>query len=516
MKWNHNYWLGNEDSLLEFLKTEQKVQETSINELRELSLRAVASSFEEGEQEEGDFGEFSYMMSKADNLAVVNVSGSLVSKNRPYNRYMGLVSYDEIRNAVFTAIESDVDAIVLNMDTPGGQATGIAELSDFLAEVNTGVKPIYTYTGTIMASGGYWLGSVGQEIYASRLATVGSIGVVTVHASYKEMLQKEGIDVTVLRAGEFKALGSPYEKLDEKARAQIEAQMNSIYDVFLGTVAENRGTSVEALKSTAAEGRVFIGADAAKVGLVDKITSFDSAMAEISRKVKPSGSRTSFNSIPATNTGEFDMSGKRKVLTEAAVAAIASGADEQEVLNKDGMLEEVSEEEGKDVTVEAETSAGEPEADAKAEKVEAAAPATSEGTAPQSDHSALIDKLFAKVSDLTTEVATLTAKLALSEQACQAYQSTEKSLSKIAVQAINRMQVALGGVPMRLDTSDAATILEQYNRVYSAFNDKYKVGAQAEVATEQDIGTGQVEQASNSTVDSAVHRLTTSRVSRVK
>ena len=150
---------------------------------------------------------------------------------------------------------------------------------------------------------------------------------------------RDGIEVTVLRAGEFKALGSPYEKLDEKARAQIESQMNAIYDVFLETVAENRGTSVSALKATAAEGRVFVGADAVTVGLVDSVASFDAAMSAISKKVRASSSR-SLNPSNSTHIGDIPMA-KKRVLTEAATAAIASGAPEAEVVTQPGMTVEV-------------------------------------------------------------------------------------------------------------------------------------------------------------------------------
>ncbi|RLA59378.1 MAG: signal peptide peptidase SppA, partial [Epsilonproteobacteria bacterium] len=278
MRINENeFWLGDEVSLSIHAAQENKVAGTATAELQDMCIRATT---EYADQDEEDFGEFSYMVSRAGNLAIVTISGSLTSTDRSYNRYMGMVSYNEIRNAVFSAMEADgIQGIVLNMDTPGGSASGVDELGEFLSEVDSKVMPIYTYAGTTMASGGYWLGSVGREIYASKLATIGSIGVITVHVSYAKMYKDIGLEITVLRAGEFKALGSPYENLDDKARAQLESQMNSIYDVFLETVADNRGTSVIALKETAAEGRIFIGADAVTVGLVDNITSYDAAIA---------------------------------------------------------------------------------------------------------------------------------------------------------------------------------------------------------------------------------------------
>lgn len=513
MKINDNqYWLGDETSLRNHLSIEQKIHSTPTAELQDMAIRAMTEYEDDSAVE---FGEFNYMVSRADNVAIVTISGSLTTSNRPYNRYIGMVSYDEIRNAVFAAIDTDgIDGIVLNMDTPGGQASGISELSDFLSEVNSNIKPIYTYTGTAMASGGYWLGSLGREIYAAKLATVGSIGVITVHTSLSEMYKKEGIEITVLRAGEFKALGSPYEKLDDKARDQIQSQMNTIYDVFLETVAENRGTSVNSLKETAAEGRVFIGADSVTVGLVDRISSFDAAIAEISRKVRSNETRVLSQPRSETIVGEIDMPGKKKVLTEAGVAAIESGVPEADVLADPNMVAEV-EDEG--------TPAGEPAAEegtegsevtAEGAGEEASAGSGAEATleVKQEDQGALINNMFDRITSLTTEKANLTAKLASAEQDRDAAKSTETALTKIAVTAINRMQVSLGGTPTKMDDASPSVVLDQYNRTYSQFNQKFKVGSTAQVPESEDFEDREGGNVENSSMSAAVQRLTSSKV----
>lgn len=504
---DNQYWLGDESSLRSNIEAELKNHNTPTVELQELSTKALT---EYAAAEEADFGEFGYMVSRAGNLAIVNVSGSLTTSNRAYNRYMGMVSYDEIRNAVFTAIDADgIDGIVLNMDTPGGAASGVSELSDFLTEVDQSVKPIYTYTGTSMASGGYWLGSVGREIYASKLATVGSIGVITVHASYEKMYKDSGIEITVLRAGEFKALGSPYEKLDDKARSQISSQMNTIYDVFLETVAENRGTSVNSLKETAAEGRVFVGADAVTIGLVDQITSFDAAIADISRKVKTVGSLSPLQPRSETIVGEIDMAGKKKVLTEAGVAAVESGVPEADVLSNPEMVEEIDAEVAAEAEAAVAAEEGEQAAAGEEGGEEAAAPAVA--AAETSDQGALVDKMFAKISDLTVDVANLTTKLTVAEQQRDEAKSTEAAFTEVAVRAIQKMQVSLGGVPMKMGDASPAVVLEQYNRTNTQFNQRFKVGAAAAVPEGDDFEASNNAQ-ENSVVAAAVTRLTTSKV----
>jgi len=513
MKINDNqYWLGDETSLRNHISIEQKIHDTPTAELQDMSIRAMT---EYDAEKVEDFGEFGYMVSRADNVAIVTISGSLTTTNRPYNRYIGMVSYDEIRNAVFSAMEADgIDGIVLNMDTPGGQASGISELSDFLSEVNQNIKPIYTYTGTAMASGGYWLGSLGREIYAAKLATVGSIGVITVHASYSKMYEKAGIDVTVLRAGEFKALGSPYEKLDDKARAQIESQMNSIYDVFLETVAEHRGASVNSLKETAAEGRVFIGADSVTVGLVDKITSFDAAIAEISSKVRSSSIRTPLQPRSETIVGEIDMPGKKKVLTEAGVAAIESGAPEAEVFADPNMVAEVDDEAATDEVAAADVEEGTEGAEVSDGEGGDAADSEDDQAlkVQQEDQGPLINQMFDRITELTTKVANLSTSLNAAETAREAAVATEAALTKIAITSINRMQVGLGGTPTKMDDASPSVVLDQYNRTYSQFNQKFKVGSVAQVPENEDFQSGEQTKSENSSMSAAVHRLTTSKV----
>ena len=504
----NRFWLGDEHSAFAFLQIENKIDQTPAKDLQDMSIRVATDALKDGE--DGEFGEYSFMTSRADNLAIVDVSGPLVTRDSFINRLFGLTSFNDVRNAVFAAKDHpEVDAIVLNMDTPGGQASGVAELSDFLKEVDANVKPIYAYTGTIMASAGYWLGSVGREVYASRLATVGSIGVITVHASYERMLKEEGVDVTVLRAGEFKALGSPYEKLDEKARAQIESQMNSIYDVFLETVAEHRGTSVAALKETAAEGRVFIGADAVSVGLVDHITSFDAAIASISRKVRSSGTRSPLQPSPETTIGVTTMPGKKKVLTEAGVAALESGVPEAEVYANPEMVAEAEEEEstGDEAAPPAEegTDGGEEAAPEGEEE-----PTASAGAQPQPE---LVDRLLDRNTALTTELAEAKAELKTLRLERDTAKASEEALVKIAVQSIQRMQVSLGGTPMQLSDLSAEVVLAQYNRTHTQFCQKFKVGATAKVPEESDFQQQDSGQSENASVSAAVTRLTSHKVS---
>lgn len=491
MSTDYTIWLGDTSSLISHIKIQDKIYATPAAELRKLSMEAQqealrAAVFSGDEEDKGDreFGESSYMVTRIEDVAVVNISGQLVSRDAWYNSLFGLVSYNEIRNAVFSALDNDdVSSVLLNSDTPGGAASGISELSDFMSKVDKQGKPIFSYTATEMLSGGYWLSSVGREIFAGKVASIGSIGVISVHLSMLDAMRRAGVEPTVIRKGEFKALGNPYEKLGDKARASIESQMGKIYDIFLDVVSESRGMSIPSLIENAAEGRVFIGQDAVDVGLVDRIASFDDTILEVSDRAKKSNSSSIVNNY-STEAGVDNMS-KKKVLTEAAVGAIASGVPEKTVLEDKTLVPEVKEEEA-ELEV-SETPDGAEDLGGESDKTVQGAQKVDEaesGKAPSS-----LDGMVAKLTDLAVEVATLKSEKSTLEASLETSKSLEDSMRKIVIDATNRMQISLGGVVDKMEGLSSELVVRQHFRVLSQFNSKYKVGALAETPAESDLGT---------------------------
>lgn len=464
-------WYGDDDSMLS--------ARTSLTQLTALDPKMYAGGEDEDETFDG-FPEYGYMLARHGDIAVLNISGSMVSKETFYNRYVGLCSYQEVRNAAIVAAESGCRGLLLDIDTNGGSAEGIGELTDFLTEFDKNVLPVYTYTGTKMLSAGYWIGCIGRKVFSSAMAVNGSIGVVSAHFSYARMLKEQGIDVTMLRQGEFKALGSPYEKLDDKAKADIEARMGKFYDLFLSHVSANRGIAVPALIETAAEGRVFMGDDAVAVGLVDGITTFDKAVSAVMKLV---GDRQPQVSVltPSTYLGVDDM--KRK-LTDAGQAAVASGMAEKLALADPNLSEEVKEKTKEELAIEeaaALAAAAEPVVtDPKAEPEAAPAPAAK--AEQLSDQT--LDKIISLSSDLADARGEV-KRLQASESERSASMST---LMKICGDAINRMELPLSRSPTSFTGMSAETLIGTYHRTLSDFNSRMKIGAQAEVPGESDLG----------------------------
>jgi len=463
-------WLGNDESYLHFKANELQIQGLTPAQLETMQLRGTVITEDEDPDDEDpndEFGVYGHMLSRAGNVAILDVSGSLVPKYSWLNQYYGRVSYEEIRGASLAARKAGVDAILVNFDTGGGAATGIMELSDFWKELDKQVS-IYSYTGTNMLSGGYWLGSVGRRLYANQMAMVGSIGVITAHFSYARALKENGVDVTMIRAGEFKALGSPYEKLDDVAKAEIQARLDRTYEMFTGHVSAQRDIPVGKLIETAAEGRVFFATDAIEVGLVDAVLSFDAVVQDVSERSRKAKSTSVAK--PTAQSMNFKGDDMKRSLNAKGKDAVASGLSVEEALKNPELSQE-----------------GEPvEEQAPATPTtEEQAPATPTAEAPAAV--AAEPGMLDRVISLSAELATAKAELAAAKSAVEVANGNQTSLMRIAVDAVNRMAVALNQPTIKVDDVTPQALISLHARTQSQFGEKFRIGPQAEVASDDDL-----------------------------
>jgi len=198
-------------------------------------------------------------------VAVIELSGAMT----PRGGWQTL-GYSAVLDALRQA-EADpaVSAILLDIDSPGGTVAGCQEVAEAIAAC---AKPAAAYTGSLMASAAYWLGSATGRVYTTGTAELGSIGVVMTHVDASKALEEAGLAVTVIASGELKAAGNPYGALSAEERAYFQAQCDGICAVFKGAVASAMGLDLEAA-SEWAEGRVFLGSEAVKLGLASAVVS---------------------------------------------------------------------------------------------------------------------------------------------------------------------------------------------------------------------------------------------------
>jgi len=185
---------------------------------------------------------------------------------------------DVVAEAFRTAMSrSSVDAILLDIDSPGGSVDGTPELAAEIFAAR-GKKPIVAFANGMMASAAYWIGSSADSIIATEAAIVGSIGVVMDHYDLSDFYSKIGMKKTPITAGKYKRLTSEEKPLSDEGRAYLQDMVDGIYSMFIDAVSTQR--SITAEKALAmADGKEFIGKQAHAVGLIDSIGSRGRALA---------------------------------------------------------------------------------------------------------------------------------------------------------------------------------------------------------------------------------------------
>lgn len=188
---------------------------------------------------------------------------------------VGIVSIEGIigdsREAIEQLEEFDRDdtikAVVLRIDSPGGGVAPSQEIYEALLNFKKKKKVIVSM-GAVAASGGYLIACAADKIVANPGTITGSISAVMYFANAEELLKKIGLKASVVKSGKYKDIGSPVRDMTAEERALLQNLVDDIYDQFLGVIADSRKISREELKMIA-DGRVFTGKQALKLGLVD-------------------------------------------------------------------------------------------------------------------------------------------------------------------------------------------------------------------------------------------------------
>lgn len=213
--------------------------------------------------------------------AFVSVSGSLVAKSSSLRPYSGMTGYNGIKTNLDMALaDTDVKEIIFDMDSSGGEVTGVFELSDYIFN-KRGVKNMTAMVGSLACSACYILAAATDKIVLSETASVGSIGVITAHANMEKKMEKDGVEVTLIHAGDHKKDGNPYEGLSADVQGRIQDRLDSIYTMFTTRVAKYRGISVDAVIKTQA--LTYLGSSAIDVGLADAVVSTIEFVDELSQ-----------------------------------------------------------------------------------------------------------------------------------------------------------------------------------------------------------------------------------------
>jgi protease-4 len=267
-----------------------------------LILPAVASVFmadEEDEDKATDF--FTALIGDAqaktvvregdafNRIALIDVQGEMINQQVSpfaqggYNHALILDQLEQIKT------DDTVKAILLRVNTPGGGVYESAELTDKIKEVKEARDiPVYTVMESMAASGGYYISAQSEKIFATEETLTGSIGVIMQGFNVSGLLDKLGIEDTTIKSGDLKDLGSTTRPNTEEEIAVLQGLVDGMYERFVSEIIVGRDMSRDQVLDLA-DGRIYSGAQAKTLGLVDELGYFDDALATLEADFDLSG-----------------------------------------------------------------------------------------------------------------------------------------------------------------------------------------------------------------------------------
>jgi len=205
-------------------------------------------------------------------VRVVRVEGPISDPRRTVDRLEAAMS------------DSDVKAVVLRIETPGGAVGASQEIYRAVRRLDS-VKPVVASVVNLGASGGYYAALGSRAIWANPGSLVGSIGVITQSVDAHLLLEKIGVSEQTVKSGEFKDAGSPFRPMTDREKALFQTMIDDVHAQFREVVATRRNLPSSAL-DTLADGRIFSGRQALQAGLIDSLGSFSDAAASARRLAK--------------------------------------------------------------------------------------------------------------------------------------------------------------------------------------------------------------------------------------
>jgi protease-4 len=210
----------------------------------------------------------------SDKIALIVMRG-LISSSIPGS--VGDSMVDDLRAALRQAREDPrVKAIVLEIDSPGGEVTASDEIYNAVVKARAR-KPVVIYMDTLAASGGYYVSCGGKFLMANETTITGSIGVIIQTLNYEQLLNKVGLASVVFKSGKFKDILNGARPMTPEEKDLIQDFVMKTYDKFLGVVAKERGLQANNLRNTIADGRILSGKDALENKLIDGLGQIEDA-----------------------------------------------------------------------------------------------------------------------------------------------------------------------------------------------------------------------------------------------
>lgn len=283
---------------LEFITSQPwLITDEALQTILAISERSQVGDIEALTTREGRPLSATRTVSLRDGTAIISVVGPIFRYANLFTEISGATSTQVLATDFRTALEDPlVRAIVLDINSPGGTASGINELANMIFQAR-GQKPIVAYGGGQVASAAYWIGSAADELVIDATSPVGSIGAKL------SILDTSGRDAkSGVRTIEIVSSQSPDKVLDvgnDEGRAKVQKIVDDLAGVFVEAVARNRGVTIETVLADYGRGGMMVGRSAIDAGLADRIGSLESVLTELAAARDPH--RRSFIMAQASN-----------------------------------------------------------------------------------------------------------------------------------------------------------------------------------------------------------------------
>lgn len=198
-------------------------------------------------------------------VAVIELQGVIASSD------------DVVRQLKKYREQHNIKAIVLHIDSPGGAVVPSQEMYEEVKKTRDAGKPVVVSMGSLAASGGYYVACGGSRLVANKGTLTGSIGVISEFLQLHDALVKLGIDVKTIKAGKLKDAGSMTRPMNTADEKYFQSLMDDVHKQFMSVVETERKLPYDSVVALA-DGRVFTGEQAVKLGLVDTIGTFEDAI----------------------------------------------------------------------------------------------------------------------------------------------------------------------------------------------------------------------------------------------
>lgn len=215
------------------------------------------------------------------NVAVIPIKGVIMINKESELFSSGTASATDIVEQIEKADKDpSIQAIILDINSPGGGPVASAEIARAITEANKTTVAVIREVG---ASGAYWAASAADHVIANEVSVTGSIGVIGSYLMYGDLLERYNVSYERFIAGKYKDMGSPYREMSSEEKSLYQELLDKMRVVFVRNVAENRGLDYDYVE-TLATGQIYLGSEALELGLIDQLGGKKEAYAYIAKE----------------------------------------------------------------------------------------------------------------------------------------------------------------------------------------------------------------------------------------